>query len=186
MYKIDSRDIFINGKNVFLKALNEADIINSNWYAWFNDELLCKTLQKHYFPNTISSQVKFWEENIKNTDKKIQLGICSVSDQVLIGVVSLNNIDYINRKCEFSILIGEKSYQNVVNFVEATKMTLNHAFNSLNMNKVYGGSISQDLVLLMTRTLGFKSEGIAREDIFKNGQYHDCFLYSIIKSEFKF
>ena len=186
MYKIDSRDIFLKSKNIILKSLTEEDVVNSNWYGWFNDEELCKTLQKHYFPISITSQMKFWEENVKSNDKKLQLGICTVKDNVMIGVVSLNNLDYINRKCEFSIVIGEKSYQNVINFVESTGLILNHAFNSLNMNKVYGGSISKELVLLMTRTLGFKSEGVAREDIFKNGKYHDCYLYSIIKNEFKF
>lgn len=185
MYKIDLRDVFLKGNKIFLKSLNEEDVLYSNWYGWFNDEELCKTLQKHYFPSSTSSQKLFWEENIRNSDKKLQLGICDIAENTLIGIVSLNNIDYINRKCEFSIVIGEKRFQNVVNFVESTNLILNHAFNSLNMNKVYGGSISKELVHLMTRVLGFKGEGVARQEIYKNGLYHDCYLYSILKGEFK-
>ena len=45
--KFDKRNIFINGKNVYLKVLTKDDVIKSGWYGWFNDELTCETLQKH-------------------------------------------------------------------------------------------------------------------------------------------
>ena len=44
--EIDSRDIFLKGKHVFLKALTREDAITSDWYGWFNDEELCNTLQR--------------------------------------------------------------------------------------------------------------------------------------------
>lgn len=71
--KFDKRDIFINGKNVYLKVLTKDDVIKSGWYGWFNDELTCKTLQKHYFPNSLESQLEFWSDlNSKsNKDTKI-------------------------------------------------------------------------------------------------------------------
>jgi RimJ/RimL family protein N-acetyltransferase len=185
-YKIDKRDVFLKGKHVLLKALNKEDALHSNWYGWFNDEELSKTLQKHYFPNTMEAQVDFWEKNIRNASNKLQLGICKTSGSELLGIVSLNNLDFINRKCEFSIIIGEKSGQNINIFLESAKLVFNHAFHSLNMNRIYGGSISKDLIALMCRSLGCKEEGVARQDIFKNGNYHDAFLYSILKDEFVF
>jgi hypothetical protein len=54
------------------------------------------------------------------------------------------------------------------------------------MNKIYGGTISKDLITLMGRLLGCKQEGVARQDIFKNGSYHDAYLYSLLKEEFIF
>jgi RimJ/RimL family protein N-acetyltransferase len=184
--KLDKRDVFLTGKNVFLKALNREDAIYSKWFGWFNDEVLTETLQKHYFPNTFEAQVDFWEKNIKNASNQIQLGICKIDGEELIGIVSLNNIDFINRKCEFSIIIGEKTGKNVHIFLESTKLIFNHAFNTLNMNKIYGGTISKDLITLMCRLLGCKQEGVARQDIFKNGSYHDAYLYSLLKEEFIF
>ncbi|NCI49074.1 GNAT family N-acetyltransferase [Sediminibacterium roseum] len=183
---IDSRDIFLSGKHVFLKSLTRNDVIESNWYGWFNDEELSRTLQKHYFPNTLEAQMDFWEKNIAIPTNKIQLGICKPGDDKIIGIVSLNNIDYINRKCEFSIIIGEKKEQNIKLFVECCNLMFRHAFDTLNLNKVYGGSISKDLVMLMTRTLNCKQEGIAREDIYKDGEYKDAYLYSLLKKDFTY
>ncbi|MBN8703041.1 MAG: GNAT family N-acetyltransferase [Bacteroidetes bacterium] len=183
---IDPRDIFIKGKSVVLKALTKSDVENSNWYGWFNDEELSKTLQKHYFPNSLESQLDFWEKNILNSRDKLQLGICRTDSSNLLGVVSLNNIDFINRKCEYAIVVGEKSGQNINIFLETTNLIFNHAFNTLNMNRIYGGGISKELVSLMCRSLGCKEEGVSRQEIFKNGEYHDAYRYGILKSEFVF
>jgi ribosomal-protein-alanine N-acetyltransferase len=183
---IDARDIFIKGKNVILKVLTKDDVLNSNWYGWFNDEELSKTLQKHYFPNTLENQLDFWENYIAKATNKFQVGICRNDGNQIIGIASLNDIDYINRKCEFSIIIGEKKEQNLKIFIECCNLLFNHAFNTLNMNKVYGGSISKDLVTLMCRSLNCHQDGIAREDIFKDGAYHNAYQYSLLKRDFVF
>lgn len=180
--KMDQRDIFISGKKVILKSLNDDDIINSNWYGWFNDEKICDTLQKHYFPNSINRQ-KMYLNSISDKDTLI-LGICDYNYTNIIGVVSLSSINYINRSAEFSCVIANKKNRNVIIFIETLNLILNHAFSTLNLNKVYGGSISKNLVDIMIRACNFKAEGISRQDMYKNGEYHDIFRYSILKNEF--
>lgn len=147
--KIDKRDIFIKGKDIFLKALRKEDIVNSNWYGWFNDEEICKTLQKHYFPNTLEFQLEYFEKFIFNKNDKIQLGICKYNLDKLLGIVSLNNIDYLNRKAELSVLIGEPEGRDTITIVEVWKLILNHGFNTLNLIKIYAGTMQKELCLLM-------------------------------------
>jgi RimJ/RimL family protein N-acetyltransferase len=36
----------------------------------------------------------------------------------------------------------------------------------------------------MCRTLGCKEEGVARQDIYKNGKYNDAYLYGLLREEF--
>ena len=181
--KLDRRDIFISGEKVILKSLNENDIVNSSWYGWFNDEKICNTLQKHYFPNSIELQKNFL--NSVSGHNTLILGICDINYTEINGVVSLSSINYINRTAEFSCVIANQEDRNVSIFVETLKLILKHAFLSLNLNKVYGGSISENLVKLMVRTCNFKREGISRQEMFKNGDYHDIYRYSILKDEFK-
>lgn len=181
---LDPRDVFLQGKHVILKVLTRDDAVHSNWFGWFNDEELCQTLQKHYFPTTMESQIEFWEREVKGASNKIQLGICKVGGGPIIGVISLNHIDFINRKAELSIIIGDRKSHNITIFIESCKLLLNHAFYSLNLNRIYGGSISRELVQLMCRMLKCKDEGVSRQEIFKNGQYHDAFRYSVLREEF--
>lgn len=182
--EIDERNVFLRGKHVYLKALTKEDVINSSWYGWFNDEELCKTLQQHYFPNTLDQQLDFFQKNIASSLTKIQLGICKPECSAILGVISLNNIDYINRKAEISAVIGEPAGRNINIFRESCELICRHAFNTLNLNKIYGGSISKELVGLMCKFLKGKEEGILRSDIYKNGEYHDAFLYGILKKDF--
>lgn len=184
MKQIDHRDIFLKGNKIYLKVLTRDDVLNSNWYGWFNDQELCKTLQKHYYPNSLEIQMEFWEKSIKNSDTKIQLGICKIDDSKILGIISLNNIDMINRRAEMSVVIGEEEGRSVGIFIEACKLLFSHAFFTLNLNRIYGGSISKELVTLMSRTLGCMQEGVARQDIYKNGKYNDAYLYGLLREEF--
>lgn len=180
---IDEREIFIRGKHVLLKILTRRDAAESGWYGWFNDDETCRTLQKHYYPNTPENQLKFWEQ-LGSASDRLQLGICEASGGPIVGIISLNGIDFINRKAEISVVIGDKKARNITIFVEASTLILRHGFDTLNLNRIYGGSISRDLVQLMCRMLGCKDEGVARQDIFKDGAYHDAYLYGVLASDF--
>ena len=83
---IDPRDVFLKGKITLLKVLTKKDVLDSNWYGWFNDEELCKTLQNHYYPNSVELQLEFWGKNIYNSDTKIQFGICKIDDPKILGI----------------------------------------------------------------------------------------------------
>lgn len=181
--KFDHRDVFLQGEKVALCALTEKDVSESDWYGWFNDADVCQTLQKHYFPNTVEKQRDFLR-SLNSSDKKIQLGIRVISDGPLVGVISLNNIDYINRRAEISIVLGDRTARNTKVFLESCRLIFRHAFHTLNLNRIHGGSISEDLVKLMIRGLGCKSEGVARQEIFKNGQYSDVYRYAILRVDF--
>lgn len=181
---IDTRDIFLRGEYVILKVLTRDDVICSGWYGWFNDEDLCKTLQKHYFPATMESQIEFWEKKIKSPNDLIQLGICRAEGGPIVGIISLSNINFINRNAEMSILIGDRSAQNVSIFVDSCKLLFNHAFYSLNLNRIFGGSISEELVTLLCRMLNCKNEGVSRQQIYKQGKYHDAYRYAVLREDF--
>jgi len=180
---IDEREVFIRGEHVLLKVLTRRDVLESGWYGWFNDEEVCRTLQKHYFPTTPEGQLKFWEQMTAASDR-LQLGICAAAGGHIVGIISLNSIDFINRKAEISVVIGDKTARNITIFVEACTLILRHGFETLNLHRIYGGSISRDLVQLMCRMLGCKDEGVARQDIYKDGAYHDAYLYGVLASEF--
>lgn len=183
--EISKNDIFLEGKHVILKVLTEDDIHNSNWYGWFNDEETTKFMQKHYFPNTKEAQLEFYRKEIVGNDKKLQLGICDVKGGPIIGVVSLNNINYINRKADVSMVIGEDKYRKVKYMIDTLTLILDHAFNSLNLHRIYGGTIVNEWAELYCRTLGFKREGVLREDVLKNGKYNAVYLIGILKEEFE-
>tara|TARA_Y100001963_G_scaffold129325_1_gene184467 strand:+ start:28 stop:624 length:597 start_codon:yes stop_codon:yes gene_type:complete len=182
---IDENNVFINGEILYLKVLTSYDVDNTNWYGWFNSEDTTLHMQKHYFPNTVERQHRFLE-SAKNDSTKLQLGIVEKSKHALIGVVSLNNIDLINRNAEFSLLIGEKRFRNLQYAEESVFLILRHAFKSLNLHKVYGGSIEtlDSWVSFLEKRFGFQREGVQKDHVFKSGKYLDIINFSIISNTF--
>ncbi len=177
-------DVFIQGKLIDLVCLNEEIVEKTNWYNWFNDEENTRFMQKHYYPNTKALQLEFFKNEIENNPNKLQLGIFHKKDKSLIGTISLSSIDFFNRSCEIAGLIGEKKYQNFTNMIEACKLLISHAFETLNMHRVYGGSIIKEVDEMFCRVLGFTHEGVRRKCVYKNGKYHDAYCHSILREEY--
>jgi len=175
---------FIKGVHVDLICLNEDVINNSNWYNWFNDENTTESMQQHYFPNTKEKQLNFFKSQIENNSSKIQLGILNSKDNVLIGVISLSSIDYINRTAEFAVIIGEKKYRNLNFFIEAARLIINHGFETLNLNRIYSGTIVKEIDTMFCKVLGFTHEGIFKEAVFKNGKYVDVYSHALLKKNY--
>jgi len=177
-------DVFIVGKKIDLIVLNEGLVDTSQWYQWFNDEEITLQMQKHYFPNTLTMQKEYFKNNIEGNSQKIQCGILHKKDQIMIGIVSLNSIDFLNRKCEIAGLIGEKQYQNLQYIVEALQLLIKHAFEQLNMNRIYGGTIIKEVYDIFVKILGFMGEGVGRSEVYKNGTYHDTYKLGLLRDEY--
>ena len=178
-------DIFIKGTNIDLVVLTSEIVEKTNWYKWFNDEESTKYMQQHYYPNSKELQLKYFKEEIEGSDKKLQLGIYHKKEKYLIGTISLNNINFQHRKCEISGFIGEKKYQTLKPFLEANKLLIKHAFEQLNMNRIYGGALNKDVSDFFVRMLNFETEGVLIDDVYKNGHWNNVHLIGLLKKDYK-
>jgi ribosomal-protein-alanine N-acetyltransferase len=174
-------EIFLSGKMVNLVVVTRELAENSLWYTWFNDEATTAGMQKHYFPNTRELQSHYFETELKSNPTKIQLGIVTTESKSLIGMISLAQIDHLNQKCEIGGLIGDKDFRKMDYWIEANQILINHAFETLNMNRIYGGSITRAVEQFYVRVLGFESEGTSKSDVFRNGKFVDTYRFAKIR-----
>jgi RimJ/RimL family protein N-acetyltransferase len=177
-------DVFCAGKNIDLVVVTREMASSSNWWRWFNDETVTCFMKQHYYPNTPESQMDFCE-HLRSDKTKLQLGVAHKKDGVLIGMVSLNKIDHLHRNCEVAGLIGERKYRNVACAFEAFRLLIIHAFDQLNMHRVYGGTMLREVADMFVRVLGFTDESVSRQDVFKNGCYHDVYRIGLLQHEFE-
>ena len=78
-----------------------------------------------------------------------------------------------------------KKYHNGRYFIEATILMIKHAFDALNLHKIYGGTILNTWASTLERVLGFISEGVLYSHVFKNGAYHDVYLIGLLKTNYE-
>ena len=168
---------------MYLKVLEKKDL-EGNWYRWLNNQDSTKFTRHGIFPNTYEKQVSFFESLSKKTNV-IALAIVEIENDIHIGVVSLQNIDWINRNAEIAIWVGEKEYQKSGYGLEAMCLLINHGFKRVNLHKIYAG---QDVGLEKWRKtlekIGFRVEGFRKEHVFRDCAYRDVVMIGVFAQDF--
>lgn len=172
------------GKYVYLRLLEPEDYINT--YRWRNDYDMQKMIAGPI--RFISKEMEHnWTTRVsqENTNN-IYLAICLTENDEMIGWYSINNIDYRNRKCFCGgVVIGEKKYRDGVTYQEAGDLAFRYIINELNMNRVSGSCLREHILSRAQMEASFwKLEGIERQSVYKDGEYHDVCHYAILRDEY--
>lgn len=174
---------FLIGDKLYLRSLSMDDL-NGNYQFWMNDPFLNQENSHHVFPYS-REDLADYIQHAYNSKTQLPLAIIDKVKDIHIGNIALSNIDYINSRASFGIIIGEKEYWRGGFAREATFLTIKHAFESLNMNRVYSGTTSANIAgQKLMEAMGMVREGVKRCHLYKNGQYVDIIEYGILKNEF--
>lgn len=147
---------------------------------WVNDpELMLMMNRVNY---VTESQHWEWYEKIIRESKIFAI----IANGKHIGNCCLKDIntDGRSRKAELWIYIGDPTARGKGYGKKATQLLLDYAFKSLNLHRVYLYVMNYNQkAFKMYKKIGFKKEGVKREDIFINGRYHDAIIMGILKKE---
>lgn len=103
-----------------------------------------------------------------------------------IGTCGLYSHRDIYRSWEFRILIFDPSAIGHGVGTEATRLTVNYAFQRLNAHRVWLGVHEKNVgAVKCYEKVGFKEEGRLRKELFTHGEYHDAIRMGILESEWK-
>lgn len=169
--------------DVFLRELERIDIEILN--IWRNKKSLIDSLGTNFRYINLDTDINWYDNYIKNRTNNVRCIICENETSKQIGSIGLLNIDNINKKCEFYIMIGDEEYQNKGIGRKAIVQILNHGFMNLNLNRVELNVLKEnERALNLYLKVGFKQEGIFRNAIYKNGKYSDLIYMGLLKDEF--
>ena len=171
--------------SVFLRAFEADDYILIN--KWRND-LDIQMYTGGQIKYVSSEMEKMWvQDKMMNNIKDIYLAICLNDDsKKMIGYISLNEIDYINSSAVIGgIIIGDREYRDGTSIFEAMNILLDYAYCQLNMHRVSGVClVEHSFTPLLLKSYGFVLEGIKRDAVFKNGEYKNIEMYSLLREEY--
>jgi RimJ/RimL family protein N-acetyltransferase len=177
----DMQNPFIIGERIYLRPLEPAQD-NHLYSTWLNDEEIRRWFS--IYP-TSDTRGKERLENLYKDFKHIIFGVTLKSDNRLIGLVGLKDINYINQSAEFYNIIGDRSFWGKGYSTEATKLMIRYGFLELNLNRIQTQDMEENIGGWRSdEKVGFKYEGTLREAIPRFGKFQDVRVYSILKSEF--
>ena len=171
----------MDGALVRLRGVEESDA--PLLHQWDNDPDI-RALLDFIFPNSLSGTVSFIKEMQSSRSGALFIIIDKETDEP-IGFSGLFNIDWVTRKAEFGIIIGDKRYWSRGFGGDATTATLSFAFDDLDLHRVYLNTYSYNpRAVRCYEKCGFVHEGIARKARYRHGAYHDVILMGILQEEF--
>lgn len=159
-----------------IRKFVEDDIDNK--IKWINDSNNNKFL--HYDLPLVYNKTFQWYQKIKKDVNRYD-GIIEYNT-IPIGIIGLLNIDYVNKKAEFYITIGEQEYKNKGIAKIATKKFLDLAIMKFEINKIYSYIEKENIpsIKLLEKT-GFIQEGLLHKDLIINGKEIDRYVYAYFK-----
>ena len=171
----------IVGERLYLSPFDAEDAdIPHKWAKWLNDRAVSDTFDGHKNHTSLSSAKKTVQEL-----KGHRFFILLIDGDVLIGQISLHDIDHLNRHAFLGIMIGETEHHGKGYGTEAVRLLLDYGFNTLNLHNIML-SVHEDnhAGIACYKKVGFKESGRRREWIFKNGKYIDVLYMDILAREF--
>jgi [ribosomal protein S5]-alanine N-acetyltransferase len=170
------------GTKIYLRPLEREDA--PLLIPWLNDQEVTQMLAIHR-PINLQSEEEFIAK-VYQSEHDLVLGIAVRQNDSLIGVSGLHQIDFKNRHANFGISIGEKGEWGKGYGTEATFLMVQYAFDTLNLNRVR-------LLVFESNTrgirayekVGFKQEGVLRQDRFHDGRYWDTITMAILQQDWE-
>lgn len=170
---------------VRLRPLDKSDV--PLFAAWLSDEEVILNLGM-YMPMSLGDEEAWYENQMKQDAVKRPLTIEINTDQGWrpIGNCGLMDLNWRVRCAELGIFIGDKRCWNQGYGTQAMRLLVGHGFATLNLNRIYLRVVSTNArAIRVYEKVGFVHEGCQRAADYKNGQYIDLLMMSLLRSEWK-
>ncbi|MBT1247869.1 GNAT family N-acetyltransferase [Thermosipho sp. 1223] len=137
------------------------------------------------FPFRKEDEEKWYQNLDPFSTKSYSFDIETLEGKEYIGGCGINDVDWKNSVAVVGIFLG-KPHWNKGYGTDAMKVLVRFIFEEMNINKIklYVYSFNKRAIKSYEK-VGFKKEGVLREEIFRNGKYHDVYVMGILKKEWQ-
>jgi len=180
--KNNKPDTFLAGEKIYLRAFKPGD---EEMITRIENHPDPRSTLFYALPTTVQQQTEKINK-LMNDPNVIMLIICRNDDDEPVGQTSLLRIDWVGRMCIFYIGIADKENWSKGYGSEATKLVINYAFNTLNLNRIQlHVAVENEAAVKVYKKSGFRIEGTLREAMYHEGRFCDFYVMGLLRSEWK-
>jgi RimJ/RimL family protein N-acetyltransferase len=173
---------FLESTRLYLREVRLSDVTEI-YYRWMNDPEVIQCLQTRFYPNSIEGLRAYVDEKL-NDRSNVFLAILLKDGERHIGNIKLGPIDWIHRRADIGIMIGEKDCWGKGYATEAIRLVADYAFSVLNLHKLTAGCEEHCRGSAKAfQKAGFVVEGLRRQQYYSRGLYADEILMGLVRPE---
>lgn len=172
------------GERVRLRELRKTDIEAVKTYI--NDPEITRMLRSGIpFPLLEHEEEKWINSQSGLSTKSYSFAIETLDNQEFIGECGFTEIDWKNRHTDIGIFLGKDDHRGKGLGTEVLRLLVEFGFNELNLNKIKLGVFSYNKnAIKCYEKFGFITEGIFKDDLFRDGMYHNVIYMALFKKDF--
>jgi diamine N-acetyltransferase len=170
------------GERVFLRPFGRDDLPYIQ--KWSNDAEL-RRLIGEVAPMSRADTEKWYRELLADEDRVWFAIVLKKGDRV-IGEAGLLRMFRPWRNTDMTIIIGEKDEWGKGYGTEVGNLLLHYAFGQMGFHRISIGVVGfNKRALKFWESLGFKKEGVERDEYYYDNAYSDGIMMSILENEFR-
>lgn len=172
------RDVFLEGKKIILTPMEEED---AEFIRQMENDPEVRYALFLYKPLTRESAEKKVRE-MTASPESVMFMILDKENRQIIGQTGLVRIDFVSRAAVFYIAIHHKESRSKGFGTEATRLMVDYAFQTLNLNRIQLHVNSENIPAVhIYQKLGFEIEGTLRQAMYHGGKYCDFYVMGNVK-----
>lgn len=173
----------LEGEKVYLSPISTEPV--ETYAKWMNDFQV--TDYTHASGGLFSLEdEKAWATENATGPSQYTFAIVKQENDEMIGTISFNRVNQIDRRGSVGIMIGDAENRNKGYGTEALQLLLDYGFHYLNFHSIELSLLDDnERAKRCYEKVGFREVGRDREAIFLNGKYHDHLHMDMLRSEFQ-
>lgn len=177
--------ISYQGEKTKLRPICKSDLEKS--IIWRNTPDIRENVLGYRFPVTQKME-ELWYESALNDQSgtRVIFAIEELENNILIGFIHLSQIDWISRRSDFGIVIGEKDFWGKGMATDSMKIIFKYAFECLNLRKICLEVVAfNNNAIRLYQKFGFEKEGRLKEHVYLENNYYDIVLMGLFNTKFR-
>jgi RimJ/RimL family protein N-acetyltransferase len=163
---------------VYLRSLETTDL--DALRHWHNNSELYDSLGGSFRYVSRTTEEEWLRKRMAASSLEVNLAICRSIDSTHIGNIYLRDIDWVSRRAELHIFIGEPDERGKGYGLAAMRLLIRHAFDDMGLRRIYLSLLEGNTAAVrLYKKCGFQVEGKLRAHIFKKGHWNDMLLMGL-------
>ena len=173
---------FLTGEHILLRGIRRTDV--EAYRHWLDHSEITYFMEMGARPTSDADLEEFYRLSTESAENVV-FAIVHKDTNKPMGIVGLYAINWICRRGDFRIIIGETDLLGQGMGTEAAHLVLAYGFETLNLEVVtLGVNTENKRAIGSYKNAGFVAEGTRRKLIYRNSRYYDVLQMSVLREEY--